>query len=360
MSSFCFLSNFQTQASKTISIPKEHHKNILGKAGTRLQELQKLTSTKISIPNINDQSEEISITGPREGIEKAMHEIQMISDEQSKKAFEKISIPKKYHPFICGAHNCNIVDFQTKYNVRINVPPPSVDSDVITISGEKEGVQKSIEFAKKVNEDMEANAKTVSIEVSKSQHKYIIGQKGNTLAEILATTGISVEMPSTESDSETIVLRGPQANLGSALTMVYTKANSVVTATIKAPAWIHKYIIGRKGAEIRQITQDMEKSVHVEFVDDTIKIEGPKEEVEKVKKSLEVKAKDLTNKLRFIEMQVDPKHYKHIIGKNGANVNKLKNETETVINITEVEGKNIIRIEGNQQGVKQVEEVGST
>ncbi|KAI5710689.1 hypothetical protein M8J76_008632 [Diaphorina citri] len=350
------LSNFQTQASKTISIPKEHHKNILGKAGTRLQELQKLTSTKISIPNINDQSEEISITGPREGIEKAMHEIQMISDEQSKKAFEKISIPKKYHPFICGAHNCNIVDFQTKYNVRINVPPPSVESDVITISGEKEGVQKSIEFAKKVNEDMEANAKTVSIEVSKSQHKYIIGQKGNTLAEILATTGISVEMPSTESDSETIVLRGPQANLGSALTMVYTKANSVVTATIKAPAWIHKYIIGRKGAEIRQITQDMEKSVHVEFVDDTIKIEGPKEEVEKVKKSLEVKAKDLTNKLRFIEMQVDPKHYKHIIGKNGANVNKLKNETETVINITEVEGKNIIRIEGNQQGVKQVEE----
>jgi KH domain. len=51
----------------------------------------------------------------------------------------QISIPKKYHPFICGAHNCNIVDFQTKYNVRINVPPPSVDSDVITISGEKEG-----------------------------------------------------------------------------------------------------------------------------------------------------------------------------------------------------------------------------
>jgi Polyribonucleotide nucleotidyltransferase (polynucleotide phosphorylase) len=81
-----------SQASKTISIPKEHHKNILGKAGTRLQELQKLTSTKISIPNINDQSEEISITGPREGIEKAMHEIQMISDEQSKKAFEKVRI----------------------------------------------------------------------------------------------------------------------------------------------------------------------------------------------------------------------------------------------------------------------------
>uniref|UniRef100_A0A8D8Q697 Vigilin n=2 Tax=Cacopsylla melanoneura TaxID=428564 RepID=A0A8D8Q697_9HEMI len=350
------LANFQTQSSKTLSIPKEHHKNILGKAGARLQELQKVTATKITIPNINDSSDEISIIGPKEGIEKAVHEIQMISDEQSKKAFEKISVPKKYHPFICGAHNCNIVDLQNKYNVRINVPPPSVDKDMITISGEKEGVLKSIEFAKSVHADMDANAKTVSIEVSKSQHKYIIGQKGNTIAEILATTGVSVEMPSTESNSETIVLRGPQASLGSALTMVYTKANSVQTAIIKAPAWIHKYIIGRKGENIRQITQNMEKSVHVEFVDDTIKIEGPKEEVDKVKASLEVKAKDLTAKLRFIEMPVDPKHYKHIIGKGGANVNKLKTETETVINITETAGKNIIRIEGNQQGVKQVEE----
>lgn len=347
------------QASKTISIPKEHHKNILGKAGQRLQELQKLTATKISIPNINEASDEISITGPREGIEKAMHEIQTISDEQSKKAFERISIPKKYHPFICGAHNCNLQKFQNDYNVRINVPPPSVDNDMITIAGEKEGVQKSIEFAKKIHADMEANAKTVSIEVNKSQHKYIIGQKGNTIAEILATTGVSVEMPSTDSDSETIVLRGPQASLGSALTMVYTKANSVLTAIIKAPAWIHKYIIGRKGAEIRQITQDMEK-VHVEFVDDTIKIEGPKEEVDQVKALLEVKAKELTQKLRFIEMQVDPKHYKHIIGKGGANVNKLKTETDTVINITEIGGKNIIRIEGNQQGVKQVEEVSES
>lgn len=350
------LSNFQTQASKTIAIPKDHHKNILGKAGVRLQELQKMTATKISIPNINDQSEEISITGPREGIDKAIHEIRMISDEQSKKAFEKINIPKKYHPFISGAQNSQIHELQSKYNVRINVPPPSVESDHITIAGEKEGVLKCIEIAKKIYEDMEKNAKTVSIEVSKSQHKYIIGQKGNSIAEILANTGVSVEMPPTESDCETIVLRGPQTNLGGALTMVYQKANSVQTASINAPSWIHKYIIGRKGANIRAITQDMEKDVHVDFIDDTIKIEGPKEDVEKVKQALEEKAKELTIKLRFIEMPVDPKHYKHIIGKSGANIKNLKQDTDTVINITEVNGKNIIRIEGNQQGVDKVEQ----
>lgn len=44
-----------------------------------------------------------------------------------------------------------------------------------------------------------------------------------------------------------------------ALNMVYDKANSCIIATVEAPNWIHKYIIGRKGANIRNITQDLAK-----------------------------------------------------------------------------------------------------
>lgn len=41
--------------------------------------------------------------------------------------------------------------------------------------------------------------------------------------------------------------------------MVYAKANSIQTVTVEAPNWIHKYIIGRKGANIKKITQDLSK-----------------------------------------------------------------------------------------------------
>lgn len=41
--------------------------------------------------------------------------------------------------------------------------------------------------------------------------------------------------------------------------MVYEKANSVGTEVLDAPAWLHKYIIGRKGSKIRELTQDMPK-----------------------------------------------------------------------------------------------------
>jgi transcription antitermination factor NusA-like protein len=99
--------------------------------------------------------------------------------------------------------------------------------------------------------------------------------------------------------------------------------------------------------------------VHVEFTDkeDKIKIEGPPEEVEKAQASLEKMARDLISKLTFVEMVVDPKFYKHIIGKSGANVNRMKDELGVVINIAENDSSNLIRIEGNKTGVEKAKEV---
>lgn len=61
------------------------------------------------------------------------------------------------------------------------------------------------------------------MDVKKSQHKYIIGPKGNSLQEIMESTGVSVEMPPSDSSSETIILRGELDKLGPALTQVYAK-----------------------------------------------------------------------------------------------------------------------------------------
>jgi len=41
-----------------------------------------LTATKISVPRQEDQSDVITVTGTRDGIEKAVNEIELISDEQ--------------------------------------------------------------------------------------------------------------------------------------------------------------------------------------------------------------------------------------------------------------------------------------
>merc|ERR1712079_662150 len=205
----------------------------------------------------------------------------------------------------------------------------------------------------------ERKCSEVSVEVKKSQHKYVIGPKGSQINEILSATGVFVEMPSSDSPSETITLRGPQDKLGLALTKVYEKANSVVSHDVHCPTWLHKYLIGKKGAKLQTLIGDLSKQVHIEFLDagDVIKIEGPPSDAEKAKEILESQANELVTKMDFCEIDVDAKYHKHIIGKGGSTVNKLKQEADVMINIPDDRASsNCIRIEGNKDGVKQAKE----
>lgn len=65
-----------------MNIPREHYRYILGAKGKKLADLELETATKILIPRQEDTSELIKITGNKEGLDRAMHEIQLISDEQ--------------------------------------------------------------------------------------------------------------------------------------------------------------------------------------------------------------------------------------------------------------------------------------
>jgi len=342
----------QTQASVQLKIPKDHHRFVLGPKAKRLGELELQTATKISIPRQDDLSEEIVITGTKEGIEKARHEILLISDEQAKLAFIRMPIPKIFHAFILGPNGQTLKEIVESTGARINIPPVSVMKDELTIAGEKEGVLRAeqainaIWMSKKL-------IKTVAVEVKKSQHKYIIGPKGVNLGEILAHTGVAVEVPPLDSPSETITLRGDPDKLGIALTEVYAKANSVLIQDVQVPGWLHKFIIGPKGASIREINQQFTR-VHIEFNDEQEKItlEGPPEEVEKATAAIVAKRQDLLSRMAFVDLKVDPKYHRHIIGRAGANVGRIKQETGVSIRIPPDESKsNIIRIEGSPEGV---------
>merc|ERR550517_743243 len=136
--------------------------------------------------------------------------------------------------------------------------------------------------------------------------------------------------------------------------MVYEKANSVVNLVLPCPTWLHKYIIGKKGAGIQRISQDLPK-VHIVFQDDgTIKVDGPPDEVEKARLDLEDQVAKLVKETAFAEVKVDAKYHKHIIGKGGSTINKIKSEADVTINIPDTDsGATVIRIEGNKAGVEK-------
>uniref|UniRef100_A0A671PA10 Vigilin n=1 Tax=Sinocyclocheilus anshuiensis TaxID=1608454 RepID=A0A671PA10_9TELE len=279
------VARLQTQASATVLIPKEHHRFVIGKNGEKLQELELKTATKIAIPRSDDPNANIRITGTKEGIEKARHEIQLISAEQDKRAVERLSFEKAFHPFIAGAYNRLVQELSQETGARISIPPPSIPKDEIVITGEKEAVAMAIACIQAIYEE---------------------------------------------------------------------KAKSVIVVEVIAPAWLHRFIIGKKGQNISRITQQLPK-VHIEFTDgeERISLEGPTEEVEQAQAQIQEIIKDLMARMDYAEINIDQRFHRHLIGKNGANINRIKEQYKVSVRIPQdSERCGLVRIEGDPQGVQ--------
>ncbi|KAL3832683.1 hypothetical protein ACJMK2_024305 [Sinanodonta woodiana] len=195
---------------------------------------------------------------------------------------ESLPVEKIYHPFVCGPNNAIIKKLTEETGAIIKVPPPRVFKDEILVSGNKDAVNKCKATIMSIYHEKKNKCQAVPVRVRKFQHKFVIGSHGSYLQKILAKTGVSVEVPFLENPSETITLRGEHSKIGLALKMVYSKANDVIMAVVNAPERLYKFIIGKKGENIKRITQGCPK-VHVEFLQgkDKIQVKGPHNEVKR-------------------------------------------------------------------------------
>ncbi|OQV12134.1 Vigilin [Hypsibius exemplaris] len=351
------LQKLQTQANVVLNIPKEYHRFLLGAKGQTKQDLEALTATKIFVPRMDDPSDAIRITGPKEGLDVARDRIQAIYEEQSKKGAERLEIPKIYHPLIQGPHG-KVVDALTqKTGVRINIPPPHVQKDEISISGEREAVAYVKNELLRLCSDIAQKSKEIQVEVPREQHRYIQGPRGVNLHSILETTGVWVELPPSNSDSNSVTLRGNPAKFGEALNIVFAKANSVVRLEVKAPTWVHKHMIGRGGEKVRDMAASYPEVRITYTEEDKINLEGPPNDVDTVRRLLEAESKELVSTLAVQEMKIDEKFMKHIIGKNGSNVSRLKSELGVQIRSADQTRPNILIVEGPKDAVAEAVKV---
>ncbi|GFS87708.1 vigilin [Nephila pilipes] len=91
-----------------------------------------------------------------------------------------------YYPLIFGSFNEILNHKETinqiigKTETRINTPPAFVKKDELTIAEEYEAGAKAKTRIQNIYEVRKRNCQRISIEVSKNQHKYIIGPRGQT------------------------------------------------------------------------------------------------------------------------------------------------------------------------------------
>lgn len=72
---------------------------------------------------------------------------------QDKRAVERLSLEKAFHPFIAGAHNRLVQELSLETGARISIPPSSLPKDEIVITGEKEAVALAVSRIRAIYED---------------------------------------------------------------------------------------------------------------------------------------------------------------------------------------------------------------
>lgn len=85
-----------------------------------------------------------------------------LSTHQDKRAVERLSLEKAFHPFIAGAYNRLVQELSQETGARISIPPPSLPKDEIVITGEKEAVALALNRIRAIYEDKVSLRRTVS------------------------------------------------------------------------------------------------------------------------------------------------------------------------------------------------------
>ena len=201
-----------------------------GDINKKLTSIEATTGAKIQVSSSEDKSLTFLITGKGDTVMKAKREIlQRFQQEGS----ATINIPKEHHRFLLEKGGVKLQDLEKQTSTVITVPKAGDNSDRITVQGNREGIPFALLEIKNISSGDEA-----------------------------------------------------QANIGLAQKKVYEETNWLVNESVSCPTWLHKFIIGRKGAGIQKISQELQK-VHIGFYDDdTIKLDGPPHQVEKAKAEL--------------------------------------------------------------------------
>lgn len=357
------VSKISKKLEAKITVPSHLLKFVIGNKGKSLSEIRQASSCDIKVPNKMDSTDEeeeafkeISIVGDFDGVQTAKDLIQKIVDDKESKIVTKLEIKRAYLPFLFG-YETDTKALGDKYNgISVRVAASSgEDVAEVVLSGEKDDVNDACMNIEKSYSEMQRKYKTLSISIKKRQHRFLIGPKGQNLAEILRETGCCVEVPSQQSSDDSVTIRGPEASLVLGLQMALGKANTVWIEELEIPSspfgkFCWKYLLYKeRTVALRKLEQDfsvqifMNQAAENDLGSGMIEIQGKKEEVLKAKSQLESLIKAVSA-FSFREVQLAHELHRFIFQKTNSNLLanvkltmiKLKNGTRLVDALKEI------------------------
>ncbi|GAA6060733.1 hypothetical protein JCM10212_003777 [Sporobolomyces blumeae] len=349
------------------SLPKRQHRFLIGAQAA--DRILSETGCAVEVPAAENPSEDVVVRGPGRETVKAM---QLVMDLASAAPVEQLDLltahrgthdPRQYARSLARylLVKSKLRPIAQASGTKIYLPRPDQITGqsanaYLEIVGDAEGsgVQGVAQARGSVIAQVRRLPPTVFdvVEIDQLVHRHLIGKRGNKVKQLEKDHQVEVVFPKEGDGDEVLVVyvgedaTGAKAALDEvkgALASLAADFADLVTVTLSIPTALHGAVIGTGGTTLNAVLGE-EKLVHVQFGSDKDKdevlVRGPKDEAERVKGELERIAEEAKNEeivnSHVVEFEIETALVRHVVGKSGSGVNKLREDLGVRVDFTEL------------------------
>ncbi|KAF2729528.1 hypothetical protein EJ04DRAFT_580545 [Polyplosphaeria fusca] len=284
--------------SHKVSVPSSVRAYIIGRQGSKIQEISKRSGARIQVPKQEADDDEdamidIIIEGNALTAEMARREIESIVNERTSTVNLRLKdIPAEYYPFLAGPHNSLINNLEQGRDVRVQIPhytnwdaqaPPLVPHNrpipftpqakyPISIAGDRTHAQQVQAEIERQVQQLRKQLAIRDVEVERNRHQFVVGDRGGSMHDFLNETGCSLILPPNTDNSENIYIVGPSDKVDQGYNKLLEIAGSMQMSVVEpardyrgAQAQSHAHNLTQY-LKHRQVLQDLERQHEASIV----------------------------------------------------------------------------------------------
>merc|ERR1719483_698460 len=273
----------------------------------------------------------ITITGKKENVTKAVAQVQQIQSEMANITTQEINIPCKIHNTVIGAGGKLIQSIMSECGgVAIKFPENGSGSDLVTVRGPVEDVEKAIKLLKELSDEKQLSGISVEVKAKPQHHKFLIGRAGVHIQKIRDETGARIIFPgANDDDRESITIVGTKEAVEAAKVIVEARVkelDNIVEDSMTVDPKHHRHFVARRGEVLRRIGDEF-GGVVVSFprngvAGDKVNLKGARNCIDAAITRISEIVKDLEDMVT-IDCEIEQNFHRTVMGAKGSKVQKI-------------------------------------
>lgn len=328
-----------------------YHPLIAGHKNKDLIRIRKECGVQIHVPPPKAEKDEIVVVGDRDGVAVAVAQLTAIYEEKRRTCGElNAQIDKSKHRYIIGRGGKHLDQIMEEFGVVVEIPPADEESNQIKFRGMNTNLVHALTRAYELANSMT----TIKVPIPAAMHRHLIGQGGSNIKTLKEGTDCFVNFPKEgDEDPNLVTVEGSPKEVQ----IIRERLMNFALEKVPLEQKYHRLLIGQKGAKIKEIQKTMGE-VKIDFPGQDanatdanfVTIRGDRPIVNQAVQLLRAHIKVLLDENFVLEVPLHKSLHGNIIGKGGATVKKIKEDTNCRIDVPgQGEETNIITVTGRQQ-----------